>query len=237
MLGVYYLYWWVFVAFIFKFGFRSSSSNWKHLSTLVLDSKLILLCLGSFFLLWSASRICNFCLLFCCFNIVVFLVKFFRNSVLGQECFCRCCAIELVSDRCIVSRFDRVVEVKPYRRFINQFPPDTRKWMRRLERINTIIYKQGMSILFNQICINEEMLPKYTHTHTHTHIYSFISLVGRVFANGPGDLGSIPCRVIPKTLKIVLDTSLLNTQQHKVRIEGKVEQSRERSSTLPYTSV
>ena len=31
----------------------------------------------------------------------------------------------------------------------------------------------------------------------------------RVFANGPGDLGSIPGRVIPKTLKMVLDTTLL----------------------------
>ena len=39
----------------------------------------------------------------------------------------------------------------------------------------------------------------------------FIDLVGRVFANGPGDLGSIPGRVILKTLKMVLDTSLLNT--------------------------
>ena len=37
----------------------------------------------------------------------------------------------------------------------------------------------------------------------------------------------------PKTLKIVLDTSLLNTQQYKVRIKGKVEQSRDRSSALP----
>ena len=37
-------------------------------------------------------------------------------------------------------------------------------------------------------------------------------LVGRVFANRPGDLGSIPGRVISKTLKMVLDTSLLNTQ-------------------------
>ena len=61
--------------------------------------------------------------------------------------------------------------------------------------------------------------------------------MGRVFANGPGDLGSIPGRVIPKTLKIVLDTSLLNTQQYKVRIKGKVEQLKERSSGLPYTSV
>ena len=47
----------------------------------------------------------------------------------------------------------------------------------------------------------------------------------RVFANGPGDLGSIPGRVIPKTLKMVLDTTLLNTQHYKVRFKGKVEQS------------
>ena len=62
-------------------------------------------------------------------------------------------------------------------------------------------------------------------------------LVGRVFANDPGDMGSIPGRVIPKTLKMVLDTSLLNTLQYKVRIKGKVEQFWERSSALPYTSV
>ena len=61
--------------------------------------------------------------------------------------------------------------------------------------------------------------------------------VGRVFANDPGDWGSIPGRVILKTLKMVLDTSLLNTQQYKVLIEGKVEQSREKISTLPYTPV
>ena len=64
-----------------------------------------------------------------------------------------------------------------------------------------------------------------------------IGLVSRVFANGPGDWGSIPGRIIPKTLKMVLDTSLLNTQQYKVCIKGKVEQSRERSSALPYISV
>ena len=59
-----------------------------------------------------------------------------------------------------------------------------------------------------------------------------IGLIVRVFANGLGDPGSVP-----RTLKMVLDTSLLNTNKYKVRIEGKVEQSRERSSTLPYTSV
>ena len=59
----------------------------------------------------------------------------------------------------------------------------------------------------------------------------------RVFANGPGDLGSIPGRVIPKTLKMEFDTTLLNTQHYKVRFKGKVEQSREWSSALPYTLV
>ena len=33
----------------------------------------------------------------------------------------------------------------------------------------------------------------------------------KVFVNGPGDLGSIPGRVIPKTQKMVLDAILLNT--------------------------
>ena len=65
----------------------------------------------------------------------------------------------------------------------------------------------------------------------------YVGLLGRVFTNGPRDLGLIPGRVIPKTLKMVLDTSLLNTQQYKVPIKGKVEQSRERSSALPYTPV
>ena len=64
-----------------------------------------------------------------------------------------------------------------------------------------------------------------------------IGLVGRVFANGLGDLCSIPSRLIPKTIRMVLDTSLLNTHQYKVHIKGKVEQSRERSTALPYSSV
>ena len=43
------------------------------------------------------------------------------------------------------------------------------------------------------------------------------------FANGPGDLYSILGNAIPKIFKMVLDASLLNTQQYKVRIKGKVE--------------
>ena len=54
----------------------------------------------------------------------------------------------------------------------------------------------------------------------------------RVFANGLGDLGLLPVRVIPKTKKMYLDTSLLNTQHYRAQIKGKEEQSRERSRHL-----
>ena len=81
--------------------------------------------------------------------------------------------------------------------------------------------------------------------HIFTHNISVDTLFGlpdiglpiRVFANGPRDLSSIPGRVIPKTQKMVLDASFLNTQHCNVRNKGKVEQSRERSSALPYTLV
>ena len=59
----------------------------------------------------------------------------------------------------------------------------------------------------------------------------------RVFASGSGERGSIPSQITPKTQKTVLDVALLNTQLYKVRIKGKVEQSRERSSALPYILV
>ena len=61
--------------------------------------------------------------------------------------------------------------------------------------------------------------------------------MSRVFVNGPGDHGSIPGRVIPKTQKMVFDAALLNTHHYKVRIKGKVEQSSEWSSALSYTLV
>ena len=55
--------------------------------------------------------------------------------------------------------------------------------------------------------------------------------MSRVFANGLGDRGSIPGRVIPKTQKMVNDATLFNTQHYKVRIKDKVEQLREWSSS------
>ncbi len=59
----------------------------------------------------------------------------------------------------------------------------------------------------------------------------------RVFVNGPKDLDSIPGRVIPKTQKMVLGATLINTKHCTVRIKGKVEQSRERGCALLCTLV
>ena len=53
--------------------------------------------------------------------------------------------------------------------------------------------------------------------------------MSRVFTNG--DMGPIPGQVM------ILDAALLNTLRYKVRIKGKVEQIREWSSALSYTSV
>ena len=50
-------------------------------------------------------------------------------------------------------------------------------------------------------------------------ILYFIGLMSRVFVNGPGDRGSIPGRVIPKTQKMVLDFALLNIQHYEVRVK------------------
>ena len=45
-----------------------------------------------------------------------------------------------------------------------------------------------------------------------------------VFGNEPGDQDSIPGRVLPKTQKMVLYASLLDTQHYKLCVKGKVEQ-------------
>ena len=53
-----------------------------------------------------------------------------------------------------------------------------------------------------------------------------------MFPNDPGDWGSIPGRVIPKTQKMVLDAALLNTQHYKVRI--KVKWGNPRNGVVPF---
>ena len=75
-------------------------------------------------------------------------------------------------------------------------------------------------------------------------VYKFLILTPAHWPSGQsvrhysGRLGFNPRSSHTKNFfKMVLGSSLLNTQHYKVHIKGKVEQSRERSSALPYTSV
>ena len=61
-----------------------------------------------------------------------------------------------------------------------------------------------------------------------------IDMMVRVFANSAG---FNPRSNHTKDSKMVLDATLPNTQYYKVRIKGKVEQSRKWSIALPYNSV
>ena len=46
--------------------------------------------------------------------------------------------------------------------FIHQFQPETKTLTRKLERILLKSFRQNVSLLFNQTCLNERMLPNYT---------------------------------------------------------------------------
>ena len=80
------------------------------------------------------------------------------------------------------SRAESTRDTYNYGQYLNQFPLNTIKVIREFARIHKRICRHKISIMFNEICINEEMLPKYTYIYIY--IYANIDLVGRVFANG-----------------------------------------------------
>ena len=68
------------------------------------------------------------------------------------------------------SRAESTRDTCNYGQYINQFPQNTIKVIREFERIQKKICRHKMSIMFNEICINEEMLPKYTHIYIYIYI-------------------------------------------------------------------
>ena len=84
-------------------------------------------------------------------------------------------------------------------------------WMNIIKMAMTNHFKHYKTFIIHLFLCNcfFRVFPHHTHTHT------------IVFANGPGDQGSIPGQIIPKTKKIVLDATLFSTQHYKVRIKGK----------------
>ena len=57
--------------------------------------------------------------------------------------------------------------------------------------------------------------------------------MGRMFINNPGDWGSIPGRVKPKTQKMVLNAVLLNTQHYKLRSRVKLSNPEKEAAPSP----
>ena len=47
-------------------------------------------------------------------------------------------------------------------KFIHQFQPETKTFIRKLDKILIKLYRQNVSLLLNQKCLNERLLPNYT---------------------------------------------------------------------------
>ena len=94
-----------------------------------------------------------------------------------------------------------------------------------MNKVNSKIGHYFLDLIVSHISLIYKICFVVFPTYDYVLLYKYwlISLVGKVFANGSADRGSIPGRVIPKTLKMVLDTSLLRTQ--RIRFVSKVKWS------------
>ena len=95
------------------------------------------------------------------------------------------------------SRAESTRDTYNYGQYLNQFPPNTIKVIREFERIQKKICRHKMSIMFNEICINEEMLPKYTYIYLYIYIYIY------TYSPTPVGLSSLPNEVIVLPLAFI----------------------------------
>ena len=65
---------------------------------------------------------------------------------------------------------------KVFGKFINQFQSTIKALVQKFERILIKLYRH-VSLLSNQTCLNEGLLPNHTHTHTHTHLFNKTNIV------------------------------------------------------------
>ena len=101
--------------------------------------------------------------------------------------------------------------------------PKTFKMVLDTYLLNTQQYKVGIGVVAIEkgaFWLPSTMVAPFTLL-TYIQLNRAVGLMSRVFANNPGDRGSIPGRVIPKTQKMLLDAALLNTLHYKARIKSK----------------
>ena len=58
-------------------------------------------------------------------------------------------------------------------KFIHQFQPERKTFIRKLERFLIRLYRQNVSLLFNQTCLNKRLLSNNTYT-IYIYIYIYI---------------------------------------------------------------
>ena len=85
--------------------------------------------------------------------------------------------------------------------------PDFLNWFLQSHFLSTVKFSNIVVIIVLFYCLSGCLVCRW--------LLPDIGLAVRVSPNGPGYLGSIPGRVIPKTKKMLLDASLLNTQHCK----------------------
>ena len=79
------------------------------------------------------------------------------------------------------SRAESTRDTYNYGQYIIQFPPNTIKVIREFERIQKKICRHKMSIMFNEICINEEMLPMYIYIYIYVCVCVCVCVFGQHF--------------------------------------------------------
>ena len=82
------------------------------------------------------------------------------------------------------SRAESTWDTYNYGQNLNQLPPNTIKVIREFERIQKKIRRHKMSIMFNEICINEEMLHIYIYIYIYIYRYIYIyKIIGKKRGN------------------------------------------------------
>ncbi len=73
-------------------------------------------------------------------------------------------------------------------KFIHQFQLETLTLFGKLERILIKLYRQNLSLLFNQICLNERLLPKSTEKDIDTRLTKAWTAIDRLSIIWKSDL-------------------------------------------------
>ena len=99
----------------------------------------------------------------------------FHRPSSGVACLCKVCLLF----KKVLKVFESLYHNKKgsesardnFGKFISQFQPETLTLIRKLERIFNKLYRQNLSLSFNETYLNKRLLPNHTHTHAYIYIY------------------------------------------------------------------